>query len=351
MTVHAGPRPDAQLRPGTAAALGTFPVDRAAPRAARRDGNCASVTGIGSTILKSCRSRKPRKTQLPSRCWTSGAANSFGSAVNGCACVDVPRPERRVADTYQVLNERLAARLLLGVAGEDEQPAAVDLTHLRDLELAEPRRLGERRPQLPLDHVLARAWARTPSLKRGASGSRAVISMCHVAAGPEDERVAPGLAGAGPSPSVRYQRGSGATIGSSATRRQCIRSPDSASPIRWSRTPCPPRVERRVVHAPDPVGAARDRAGPQREIVEARSRPVASASRGPPSRRDRSSWRGRSAPPCGAAPGPRARSAPSGRTGGSARRRRRSSCPRSSRSGPAQHRTGTSRSGADRGRR
>ena len=63
-------------------------------------------------------------------------------------------PSGESPSTYQVLNGR-GLGLLVRVAGEHEQPLPVDLPDLRDLELAEAGRLGQRRREPPVHHVVA----------------------------------------------------------------------------------------------------------------------------------------------------------------------------------------------------
>ena len=46
--------------------------------------------------------RKPTNTHSPSRVWTSGAANNFGSVVNGCARVRSNGPSGESAVTDHV---------------------------------------------------------------------------------------------------------------------------------------------------------------------------------------------------------------------------------------------------------
>ena len=83
----------------------------------------------------------------------------------------------------------------------------------------------------------------------------------------QHQRVAPGLARAGAPSRVLYQRGSGLTTGASPTRRQVIRSSETATPIRWSLTPTAAGVDRGVEHPPRAVVVADHRAGPQGQVV------------------------------------------------------------------------------------
>ena len=188
-------------------------------------------------------------------------------------------PSGESPSTYQVQYGR-GSPCSSGMAGEEQEPLAVDAADLRHLELAEHARLRQRRREPPVDHVVA---ARVGEHAVEAPlGGRVARGDEHVprAAVAEDERVAPGLAA-----SRRGASGSGtgrATRARRATRRHVIRSSDSANPMPLVLDGPPLGVERRVVHAPDAVVAARDRAGPQREIVEARGRRARARRRAPP---------------------------------------------------------------------
>ena len=148
------------------------------PGADRRSLPPVSSTGIGSTMSNDARSMKPRKAHEPSRRWTSGAANRFGSSSNGSARATSHGPSGESPSTYQVQNGAALA-LLVGMAGEDQQPLPVDAAHLRDLELAEAARARSAAARAPRSACRrcgrGRARRRTA---RSAVGSRAVISMC-----------------------------------------------------------------------------------------------------------------------------------------------------------------------------
>ena len=100
-------------------------------------------------------SRKPTNAQMPSRRWTSGAANSVRLVLERPGAARCPTgPSGESPSTYQVLNGR-GSPCSSGWQVNTSSHCPSTCAHLRDLELAEARRLGQRRRELPRAHVVA----------------------------------------------------------------------------------------------------------------------------------------------------------------------------------------------------
>ena len=162
---------------------------------------------------------KPRNAHEPSRRWTSGAANRFGSSSNGRADAMSHGPSGESPSTYHVQNGR-ALGLLVGMAGEQQQPLAVDAggpARPRAARSGSARSAAARAPTSACPSL--RAWASTPSDSRSAVGIARGDQHVPAAVGAEDERVAPRLA-----------RAVGVASGSGTGRaRRAARSPPAAT--------------------------------------------------------------------------------------------------------------------------
>ena len=150
-----------------------------APRRGARRGPGRRSRRRGSPPAPGCGSRRaPSRRRAPARAapQTASARRRTGAPAR---CPTGRRASRRRRTRCCNARTRLPAlALLVGMAGEDEHRPPVDLAHLRHLDLPEARGLGHGRAELPVRRSALRACARTPSLNRGASLSRAVTSMC-----------------------------------------------------------------------------------------------------------------------------------------------------------------------------
>ena len=118
--------------------------------------------------------RKPTNAQVPSRRWTSGAANSFGSSSNGRADATSHGPSGESPRTYQVLKS-IGSRCSSGwqVKTSSHWPS----THRTCMTSSCPNCAGSVSGGASRHSTMSslRACATTPSARRSRVGSRAVM--------------------------------------------------------------------------------------------------------------------------------------------------------------------------------
>jgi len=190
---------------------------------------------------------KPTNTQLPSGSCTNGAANRSGSARNGRAreTSHGPVSDSPGIDHVQCSPQRSIVSGICSCQWHVNARTGFPSISTGCATSIWPKPAGSERGGSS-SHVTKswlRAWAMTPSSRRGAPGLRAQMFMCQPS--PSGSRNTNGsrqvslARGSSSRPSVMYQRGSASSSGALPTRRQVNRSSDSARPIFWLFTPSP----------------------------------------------------------------------------------------------------------------